>query len=168
MNKGEPYLSNMAWKLLREAGRWMWGPHRMTMRCRSKAVLPSRRQLYWKSAKSPFRITFFQEEEDPALKGSNRNVLRLGVQVCKNQTITSWLPMPLKTPDEIAAKTWKLNQHKDFLAEVWKAVKETISEETLVSGSLVCCLPCNIPPSVPTQLSFLLQLRSWRRPCSQP
>lgn len=54
------------------------------------AGLPSRKHLYCKSAsKSPFRRTYFQKEEDPALQGTSRNVIRLGVQVCKKQPISS-------------------------------------------------------------------------------
>lgn len=54
------------------------------------------------------------------------------------------------------------DHHKDFLAEVWKAVKETQDGETPASVCEPGLLPSrDIPASVPTKLSSLLWLGGW-------
>lgn len=84
-NKEESCFWGTAWKLLLKTDG-----HEGLVGWLQAAGLPSRKHLHCKPAsKSSFRITYFQEGEDPALKGTRRNVIRLGVQVCKKQPISS-------------------------------------------------------------------------------
>ena len=135
--------------------------------CSSQTALPSRRRLCWKSFhKSPSRITFLQEEEDPALKGSNRNLIRLcgsGRQEAKNNQLspiasedTSW-NCSKKHGGQITIRTSWLRFGKP-----WR--RPGMERLLHLSVSLVCCLPRDIPASVPTKLSSLLWLGGWWRP----